>query len=435
MRLSEAGWRALEALENGNGESTAARLLGRRLIDTGLAHPRPKRPASTAGVTVVVPVRDRPRQLRRRLQALGEGNPIVVVDDGSRDHEAVLEVARDHRAAVLRHRFPAGPGAARNTGLTAVKTELVAFLDSDCVPSEGWLGALTGHFEDPLVAAVGPRVRPLGVPRRTLLSRYLAARSPLDLGPDEARVELGTRISWLPTAALMVRSSALGEPFDPNLRHGEDVDLIWRLRKRGHRVRYDPGVVIRHDEPRSLRAVLGRRFRYGTSAAPLSERHPGCAAPFVFRFWPTLTAVLLVTRRPGAAGVVVGQQGALLSRRLAALGFPPSAGGRWFAQATYDSALGLAGYAATTGLPLALAASWWRRRPATLAMLALPALQAWYSARPDLDPLRWTALALLEDAAYGAGVWAGCLRARRLSPLVPTASRRQRGPMSSNGVS
>ena len=92
---------------------------GRRLIDTGLAHPRPERPASTAGVTVVVPVRDRPRQLRRCLQALGEGTPIVVVDDGSRDHEAVLEVARDHRAAVLRHRFPAGPGAARNTGLTA----------------------------------------------------------------------------------------------------------------------------------------------------------------------------------------------------------------------------------------------------------------------------------------------------------------------------
>ncbi len=270
-----------------------------------------------------------------------------------------------------------------------------------------------------------------------MVARYLAVRSPLDLGPDEAGVELGTRIAWVPTAALVARTSALGDAFDPELRHGEDVDLIWRLRKGGHRIRYDPAVVVEHDEPTSLRGVLGRRFRYGTSAEPLWERHPGCVAPLVVRWWPTLTALLLIGRRPGAAAIVGAQQGVLLTSRLTALGLPRSAGARWFAEATLDSVLSLAGYAASTGLPFALAAARWRRRPAALALLALPALRAWRSSRPDLDPLRFTALALLDDAAYGAGVWASCLRGRRLAPLLPVTAGglRQRGPISSSGVS
>jgi hypothetical protein len=45
--------------------------------------------------------------------------------------------------------------------------------------------------------------------------------------------------------------------------------------------------------------------------------------------------------------------------------------------------------------------------------------------RPDdggapLDPVRYTALRLADDAAYGAGVWAGSLANRRLDALLPS---------------
>ena len=48
---------------------------------------------------------------------------------------------------------------ARNEGLKGVETELVAFLDSDTVPPAGWIEQLAGHFDDPKVAAVAPRIR------------------------------------------------------------------------------------------------------------------------------------------------------------------------------------------------------------------------------------------------------------------------------------
>jgi GT2 family glycosyltransferase len=74
-------------------------------------------------------------------------------------------------------------------------------------------------------------------------------------------------VPYVPSAALIVRTPVR---FDEQLRYGEDVDLIWRLKDEGHRVVYDPSVVVLHHE----RDTLRRTFRYGTSAAPLAARHP-----------------------------------------------------------------------------------------------------------------------------------------------------------------
>jgi hypothetical protein len=56
-----------------------------------------------------------------------------------------------------------------------------------------------------------------------------------------------------------------------------------------------------------------------------------------------------------------------------------------------------------------------------VAAAALPALaDLWRDRRgTGLDPLRYVALHLADDLAYGTGVWAGCVRERTVAPLVP----------------
>ena len=171
----------------------AAATLARKLTDAGLAHPQPPELPARPDVTVLIPVRDRPVLLDRCLAALGAGYPVLVVDDGSADPAAVAAVAAAHRARLLRRPANGGPGAARNTGLAEVTSDLIAFLDSDCVPEPDWIERLAAHLADPAVAAAAPRIVPLPA-GPGWAGRYTAASSCLDLGDQPARVAPGHRV-------------------------------------------------------------------------------------------------------------------------------------------------------------------------------------------------------------------------------------------------
>jgi mycofactocin system glycosyltransferase len=428
LRLNVAGVRALEELRGGPVGSPDSGRLARRLTDTGLAYPRPPELGRPAEVTVVIPVRDRPVELDHCLAALGTGYPVIVVDDGSEDPAATAGVCRRHGAQLVRRPEPGGPGPARNDGLALVATPLVAFLDSDCAAGPGWIGKLAAHFADPMVGAVAPRVRP--ATGNSAAGRYLAARAPLDLGPQEARVAPLTRLSYVPTAALVVRAGALpAGGFDPTLRYGEDVDLIWRMIGSGWRVRYDPGAEVRHTEPGRWPAVLARRFRYGSSAAPLARRHPGRVPPLILQAWPAAAVAALLAGRPVTALAAYGAGTGQLVDLLREWGVPltgvrgPMAGsvrqtwldtGRWSVQ--YALPVVAAGLARPGGRS--------RRtricRRLALASLALgPPAAEWLRSRPRLDPARFTLGYLADEAAYGAGVYRGALAGRIAAPLLP----------------
>ena len=297
--LTPAGTRYVTGWLSGTPvpDNTRARALARRLLDTGIAHPVPDRGApdcaapghgpGPADVTVVIPVRDRQGELARCLAGLAGMPRVIVVDDGSADPAAIARAAAGSGARVLRWPVNGGPGAARNTGLAAADTPLVAFLDSDCVPGPGWLDALLPHLADPAIGAVAPRIVP-AEPGRTWLARYEEASSTLDMGARPSIVRPGSRVPYVPSAALVVRRAAAGAGFDEAMRVGEDVDFVWRLAAAGWRVRYEPAASMRHQHPVRLRAWFARRKDYGTSAASLELRHPGTVRPLQISAWTAL---------------------------------------------------------------------------------------------------------------------------------------------------
>ena len=212
--------------------------LARTLLDATVAHPRPLSGPSHRDVTVVIPVRDNPSGLIRLVSAL-RGLRVVVVDDGSVTPVAEADFGGMHcDVRVVRHPRSKGPAAARNTGLAACGTDFVAFLDSDVVPRRGWLEALLGHFCDPAVALVAPRIVALH-PSESVVARYEAVRSSLDLGLREAPVVPFGTVSYVPSAAIICRRSTLLDVggFDESMNSGEDVDLCWRLNEAGARLR------------------------------------------------------------------------------------------------------------------------------------------------------------------------------------------------------
>ena len=430
MRLNAAGVAALRELRDGAPvRSAAAGRLARRLTDTGIAHPRP--PAAPvpgpAEVTVVIPVRDRHAELDRCLSALGAAYPVLVVDDGSRDPDATEALCRRHGARLHRRPVSGGPGPARNDGLAAVTTPLVAFLDSDCVAGPGWIAGLAAHFADPIVGAVAPQIRPVTGPGAA--GRYLSARAPIDLGPRGSRVAPLTRLAYVPTAALLARRDAVAGGFDPGLRYGEDVDLVWRMTEAGWRVRYDPGAEVGHAEPDRWAPVLSRRFRYGTSAAPLARRHPGQVPPLVLQAWPAAAVAALLARRPVTALAAYAAGTAQLLQLLRDWGVPGrnvlgpmavSVRQTWLGAGRWSVQYALPAVAAGLARPGGRSARARFGRRAALASLVLgPPAAEWLRSRPALDPVRFTLGYLADEAAYGAGVYRGALAERLAEPLLP----------------
>jgi mycofactocin system glycosyltransferase len=425
LRLTPAGRAAYAEIASGRLESARGRQLARRLTDAGLAHPRP-RASGQVTATVIVPVRDRPAELGACLAALGGHYPVVVVDDGSRDPDDIASVVAAHGARLLRRDTAGGPGAARNAGLAAVDTEVVAFIDSDCVPPPGWVEALAAHLRDPAVAVAAPRIVP--VDRRTAAQRYAVAAGSLDLGQREARVLPLTPVAYVPTAALVARRSALleiavaGKVFDESMRYGEDVDLIWRVHGRGWRIRFDPSVQVGHREPASWRGLLARRFRYGTSAAPLSQRHFGVIAPVVLQPLAAVTIAAAVAGQPVAAAVTFAVGVARTRRAMSRAGLRGHSATVANARIVAATAVGAGRYLTQFAFPVvavATASGPARRGLGLGALLAVPVVHRWFTRRPPINPVSFATASVADDLAYGAGVYAGAVRHRTAAPLLP----------------
>ena len=314
-----------------------------------------------------------------------------------------------------------GPGGARNAGAASVTTELIAFVDADVLTPDDWLSPLLGHFADPRVGLVAPRV--VGAGGTSWLARFETWRSPLDLGPAPARVRAGSRVSYVPAAALVVRSSVFRElgGFDTALRFGEDVDLVWRLDESGARCRYEPSAAVHHATRPSLTRWVRQRYEYGTSAAPLAGRHPGALAPVRISGWSALAwGVGALMSIPAGVVIGVGTTAALVPK-LRPMEHPVAEAARLGGLGNLFAGRILASGVTRAWWPLSLVAALVSRRARRVVALCfvVPALADWAKDRPSIDPARALVLRVLDDLAYGAGVWSGAWRHRTTAPLRP----------------
>jgi mycofactocin system glycosyltransferase len=409
LRLSHAGAGTLDRWIGGSpvGGSVAEQRLARQLLDAGVVHPAPEAcAASGRGVTIVIPVRDNAAGLHRLRSALNPRFRVVVVDDGS---------AAAVPKATVRREVSGGPATARNAGWQRASTALIAFLDSDTVPEREWLDALLPLFDDPAVAAVAPRVR--GLPTGWL-GRYEKYCGALDMGSAPAAVGPSGRVRYVPSAALVVRRDVLRSVggFDERLRFGEDVDLVWRLVAAGHTVRYQPDSVVWHQPRPTLGGWLRQRYQYGTSAAALARRHPAALACAYLTGWQAAQYLAVAFGRCGL-GAGIGAVGSVFAgARLARRGVP----------LPVVVSIGASGQMISMRQVLAATRrEWWPVALCTRSGRRLLAISWVWGILATLTrgPVgRDAALRIADDLAYGAGVWAGCLRHRTIRPLLPSIS-------------
>jgi mycofactocin system glycosyltransferase len=271
--------------------------------------------------------------------------------------------------------------------------------------------------------------------RARWFQRYDEVAQSLDLGARQALVRPGSEVSWLPAACLVVRrSDAYGDlgGFDESLRVAEDVDLVWRLVARGHRVRYDADFTVGHRSRTTVTSWLGRKAYYGTGAALLAQRHGAHVAPAVLSPVYAVAAVALLAQRRWSAPAAVLATCVTAVRLRGSL---PMGSGSTL-EAGRLASLGL--LSAVSQTAQLLLRHWWPAaavaaacsRRARRAVLAAVLVDAVVTPRPQgLSRLEALLARRLDDLAYGSGVWYGVLTARSTRALrVHVLWQRTRSP-------
>lgn len=147
----------------------------------------------------------------------------------------------------------------RNTGVRAASGDVIVFIDCGCVPDDGWLASIVDPIEhageDVVAGRVTSRVRASVYDAGATTTAYL----------DECPTN---------NLAFTRRAFELVGGFDESFDYASDVDISWRWRDAGLRIRSAPEALVRSDWGNARRQVR-RSFLWGAGRARLYLKHRG----------------------------------------------------------------------------------------------------------------------------------------------------------------
>ena len=244
-------------------------------------------PYAPSRVSVIITTYKRWDILALTLHALTQQDwkdfEVIVVDDGSNDgtYEHLQKWQAEHVGELELQVFAqenTGQGIARNNGLIHAQGELVLFIGDDiiadpdfisqhvrCHRAAGMPCAVVGYTE---WDHAGMRVTPM---------LEYANEAGQQFGYRYMKDEQDVPYTCFYTSNVSAPRHLLGaEPFDPTFRtYGwEDIDVGYRLAKRGVRLIFNRKARARHRHPMELADFYRRQVKVGAAVAALYALHP-----------------------------------------------------------------------------------------------------------------------------------------------------------------
>jgi glycosyltransferase involved in cell wall biosynthesis len=232
--------------------------------------------------SVVIPTYNRLDMLLRVLDALEaqvDAPPFetIVINDGSTD--ATEQTLATRAGITFRTQANAGPGRARNHGVTLAKGKFVVFIGDDTVPEPRFLAEHArvhrDSNDDPLTACLGYTGWPAGE-RVTAFMDYINDYG-LQFGYKLIKHGEVVPFNFFYTSNISIdRQLLTGQPFDTTFPSAawEDIELAYRLEARGLKIRYNERAITRHHHPMTVDSFARRQYTVGKSGAIFYQKHP-----------------------------------------------------------------------------------------------------------------------------------------------------------------
>ncbi len=232
---------------------------------------------------------------------------IIVLDNGShRDEAAILRTQFGEQVRIERSDVNMGYAGGNNHAVRLARAERVVFLNNDTEVTPGWLDPLMQAMDaEPDIVACQPKIRSLDDRARfdyagacggyidSLGYPFLRGRVFGNIERDAGQYDTPADIDWASGACMLMRRnefSAVGG-FDERLfAYMEEVDLSWRLRAAGMRIRSVPSSLVYHRGNRAWRD-MPRRKRFHEHRNNLVILLKNLPAPSLMRVIPLRLAL------------------------------------------------------------------------------------------------------------------------------------------------
>jgi glycosyltransferase involved in cell wall biosynthesis len=213
-------------------------------------------------VSIIIPVYNGGDKFRQCLSSVAACSPppkeVIVVSDG--DTDGSWRVAEEYGAQVLRMPVSRGPARARNLGAAEAKGDILFFVDADVTVSQDAISQVAEAFQSsPEVAAIfgsyddSPFETNFLSQYKNLFHHYVH---------QNAKEEAST--FWAACGAIRREVFSAMGGFDEAFRRPsiEDIELGYRLRRAGHRIRVVKRLKVKHLKHWGIVSLLRADFFY-----------------------------------------------------------------------------------------------------------------------------------------------------------------------------
>ncbi|MFX0093620.1 MAG: glycosyltransferase [Candidatus Hodarchaeota archaeon] len=219
-------------------------------------------------ITIVIPVKNGRDTILMTLRSLMKQSQlpreVFVIDDCSTDGTwEILTAFKENNIfafPLFLHRIQGGskgPSHARNYGISRASSELIAFIDSDCVTVKNWLFHLTRPLLHPScppeLAGTGGKIKTYW---KNLLGEFFEMMS---------AYKNPSNLYFLVTANCCYKKEVLEEigGFNESMYPGEDAEIGIRLVYRGYKFEYVPNAIVYNHFPSKIRDLIQKFLGYG----------------------------------------------------------------------------------------------------------------------------------------------------------------------------
>ena len=191
---------------------------------------------------------------------------IIAIDNHSKDNTLNVLDRFGDRISILSE-AKRGPSAARNRGILSTNSEIVAFIDADCVADSTWLANLISPLSNNEVGMVGGRIlaKSSHEPIRRFGEKIHDHQKAIEISKPPYVISMNSAIR-----RQVVIEAGL---FDTAFLRGEDVDLSWRVIAKGYSLCYQQNAIVYHDNESNLSGLLKEGCQHGYYGVKVKQHH------------------------------------------------------------------------------------------------------------------------------------------------------------------